>query len=393
MTLKASNGWLLSTLFLLSSLAAHAEEPPCMAIKEAVSIASRIRGLKLKRTVTCRVLKEEDFLKLENVPPLEKLKQEEMAYKLLGIVPKDYPYASCMLSSFMQDAVAYYDARGHVLNLRAGAYIPMVVLVHEITHALQAQNFPAFMSSQLTKLTSDEYLARLAISEGDAMWVEHRFEDEGGTNRELERSPSLPPESAENEPCRLPPALQNTFDLAYSAGELFVGAVRESGGQALLDRFFANPPRTTQEILHALKPAPGQKDVQAGFPALAPVGFKNPQVKTLFSDSLGELMMRAFFKTWLPRSQAVLAAAGWKGDRLSLHPAGSGAALYTLVWRSVWKNERDAEQFFTAIARVWEKRLEQPLNGRTPRLLFSSPQWPFIYLERAGRRVSVIVKR
>jgi hypothetical protein len=149
-----------------------------------------------------------------------------------------------------QAAGLYVPQTGRLYVLGSGGNAPRSVIAHEVTHALQDEHFRisrgVFASHPGDR---DAELAATALVEGDATDVQARYVaglSAGDLISELARTlGSIPSDSGGDEV----PYLQRELVYPYNAGQEFVRALRERGGQRLLDRAFRHPPRTTAAVL------------------------------------------------------------------------------------------------------------------------------------------------
>jgi len=143
-----------------------------------------------------------------------------------------------------------------------------------------------------------------------------------------------------------PPILRETSLFPYTAGLSFVQALMASGGYAAVNAAFANPPASTEQILHpekyAAHEAPVAVSIPGGLPALLGSGWSEAG-----RDTLGEENLRVWLGQLGASSQAFAAAAGWGGDRLVLYEGPNGATQLAVV--TAWDTATDADEFATAL--------------------------------------------
>jgi hypothetical protein len=257
-----------------------------------------------------------------------------------------------------EQVVGYYDLRAEKIfipdvRLRSEEELlqQRAVLAHEVHHALQAQHFPKAPEPQ----SSDEALAQLALVEGDAQvamgaWL--GAEAGAPVGRTLRRIVDVVK--------RVPLASitrgekQKTFDKAleltrarlefpYRDGMLFVSDVYRAGGFPLVDKMYASPPRSTEQVLHPEKYLAGELPRPVADP-------KPPRGHTLSTvGTLGELDTRVLLQRCLDAGEAERAAAGWAGDRYAVM-VGPERKLAT-AWISAWDTDQDADEAEGALRR------------------------------------------
>jgi hypothetical protein len=198
--------------------------------------------------------------------------------------------------------------------LGAGGNPPRSVIAHEVVHALQDEHFDlrhgAFAAHPGDH---DGELAALALVEGDATDIQSRYVaslSAGDLVGELARTLGAVPQGTA---AKTPPYLERQLLFPYTAGESFVRALRARGGQRLLDRAFAHPPRTSAAVLDPARFIAGDPPPQA---VPLPVG------AFTFTSTFGAEDVAAL------TGQDAL-ARGWLGGRLGVSQRGLDLRLAT----------------------------------------------------------------
>jgi hypothetical protein len=182
----------------------------------------------------------------------------------------------------------------------------------------------------------------------------------------------------------------------YFRGAAAVETIRAAGGWAAVDALYAEPPESTEQILHPAKLAPPRdlpRDV--ALPAV-PAGWRLVE-----EDVLGEAGIRVLLREWddpdSPDLEAeASAAAGWGGDRYRLFRRDrDGKDL--LVWNTAWDTEADAAEFGVAYRMAMERRFPaaRPFGSPVRRQGSICQVWEvasgrWLTLSRGGRTVSVV---
>ena len=130
----------------------------------------------------------------------------------------------------------WYDADRRILVLvdQSRSYPSDLVLVHELTHALQDQRFDLAQASA-TPDSPDAARAWLALVEGEATLASAEL-----VGFRIEDHPSHAPGSADSEVDRLL--------FTYMTGAQYVAALREDGGWPAVDAAWQTPPPSTAHI-------------------------------------------------------------------------------------------------------------------------------------------------
>lgn len=131
-------------------------------------------------------------------------------------------------------------------------------------------------------------------------------------------------------------------------GTAFVARVRARAPWSAVNDLWEHPPASTEQILHPDKYERRQPpdDVGARLPNRMGAGASTGEA--VYSDTLGELGVRAFLQRAVGRYRAERAAAGWGGDRVRLirgPESGDGVAAEFVVWATTWDSALDAQDF------------------------------------------------
>lgn len=350
-------------------------------VEQLLQEAETWRGLEAKEPVPSGSVDEPALQKKmlesfrDELPP-EVLRPVETGLKAFGFIPEDLDLVKFFPELLSSQVAGYYDPQRNYLALvqregvSMGAGLPEdaakradeAVLVHELAHALQDQYFhlETFTSS---RPLDDADVAKVALIEGDAtlvmmdFFLQSKLETMPGVERSLASllgdprqmmgSPGVPGMA---ELSAAPAWFQDTLLFSYFHGFQFCLSVRQTGGQALLDKAFSSdPPRSSEQILHPEKWHTKRDDpVAIAWPDFPLGGWAKAS-----EGQLGELGVRTLLRDVAKRGQdqAVKAAAGWGGDRFTVYEK-EGRRL--LVWISEWDTDADARELQSALHGVGE---------------------------------------
>jgi hypothetical protein len=245
----------------------------------------------------------------------------------------------------------------------AGAW-ERLVYAHEFGHALQDQHFDLErLGLDLTGAPgrTDRLLALLGLIEGDAELIEASYQETYFTQADTVElwnvsHPALTWADSDA------PVLDALSSFPYDDGEAFVRALYDEGGWPAVDAAYANPPTSTEQILHPERYLAGDgRGVLGGAPlplTLPPLtGTLGGGYHLIYADTVGELLLRLHLENQLPAAEAAEAAAGWGGDLCAAyHDAGSGQTV--VVLRTAWDTAADLEEFLAAYQTYADARFE-----------------------------------
>jgi hypothetical protein len=223
-------------------------------------------------------------------------------------------------------------------------------VAHELQHYLQYVHYPLKDTPGADK-EPDELAALTALKEGDAtlvgaiygakaMGYDWKFRLE----KMLHQSQTSMNQGSSYHAAR--PAwvggvknIDPAIDFgSYTAGLAFVVELYHRGGFAAVDRAYASPPRSTEQVLHPAKYISGELPVEVPAHAL-PAGLEASD-----SERFGELYVRAILSTCTGWLRSCDMATGWAGDRWTW--IKEGGKTKALVWTLVWDREEDAKKFY-----------------------------------------------
>jgi hypothetical protein len=298
-------------------------------------------------SVELRQRLEADF---EEDYSLEEARQDAIVYHAFDFLERDFDLYNFWLDLYSEQIAGFYDTdtAEFVIIGQEQQLGPSEqwTHAHEFVHALQDQHF------QLGQIGDDGVdaetrLAIRALAEGEATLVQFLYLDYftesqmaqifAGINRD--NSPIL--ESA-------PPVLRAGLEFPYNAGFEFAAALYRQGGFAALDAAWANPPQSTEHILHPGRYLAGDDPVPVTLaPLTATLG---AGWELLDEDVLGEFYLRQYLQQQLSSEEVDEAATGWGGDRYAVYWNETNEE-FVMVMRLVWDTAADSDEFAAAYAR------------------------------------------
>ncbi len=199
----------------------------------------------------------------------------------------------------------------------------------------------------------DAALALHSLMSGDAnaSRIRYSLADQLNMNFDRAGAPTAPPPNYS-----APVYLAELWKFSQDKGSQFIEMLAGQGGNAAIDAAYARPPRSSAEILHPelyLANPPFQPEpVTLGDLAIAG---QNPY----FTNVAGEIGCYIALRSWLGVDEATVASEGWAGDRYAVWSGEEGVGDH-LLWKSMWRTEQDAEEFFNMLRRVQMQRHSIP---------------------------------
>ncbi len=361
--------------------AGFGQTPDAARIRKVTAEIAEITGLEVKRDVPFESISRAGWKQWvddevrRTVKP-EEIRADEIALRLFGLIPKEFDLRKATVDLLGEQAAALYDHRRKKMLFVEGAAGGMeeAIVVHELSHAVADQHFDMRRFLDKSAKTDESATARLAVVEGQAMWimVESQLRQAGGASLTKSRGaldlmlPAMGQLAAESYPvfARAPLYLRETLVFPYSAGILFQQAAVEKLGKKAFAEVLRNPPNTTSEVLHPERwPAP----VQAP-PALPPQeGLK--EYRQLAAGTLGELDLQILLKQYCTEADAKELAPHWRAGAYDVFEHKSSKHPL-LRWAVRFDSPAAAAAFLSAYARVLQgKWPETKFVNRSERLL------------------------
>ncbi len=371
--------------------------PPDLAarLRELTAAAEQARGLAARGPVRAGLLDRAELQRQvadvlrQELPPKELAAIQE-ALRAFDFVPESLDLARYLPELLAGEVAGYYDPKEKYLAIvRRPAARPAprsgggtleepagferrtedTVVVHELVHALQDQHFDLERFKGDEDPLSDAAAARDALVEGDATLAMFgfllgvRIEEDASAAEGVLLSLGTAGQAAaslgSDGLAEAPAWLRESLLFSYVEGAAFCLDLLRTGGRKLLDRAYAAPPLSTEQILHPEKwhGRKGRRDdpVRLAWPDL---GGDLPGFRKRIEGELGERDIRLLLRDVRDvrgggregaRQRAEAAAAGWGGDRFAVYTKGRSRLL---VWITEWDGEADAGEFAAAAARL-----------------------------------------
>ena len=150
--------------------------------------------------------------------------------------------------------IGYYDQEKQELFVRGTDLDDVevrVTLVHELTHALQDQHFDLTGLDRRVESSGEDF-ALTALVEGDATSVEDDYLfslSDAEQDAYYEEAPDDPLDPAPAASDDIPPVLDLFFGGPYIYGSRYREVLRDAGGVKRVNRAFAKPPTSEEQII------------------------------------------------------------------------------------------------------------------------------------------------
>jgi hypothetical protein len=331
-------------------------------IREVSATVEQLRKLKFKTPVAVEVVDgataRKDFESEIDEEARASAGYTRDAWVHLGLVPPKTDLVAAQLDLAEKDVLGYYHSGSKTFRLLDHVAEAEVrsVMAHELTHALEDQHYD-LEALQKGAANEDQSVAIRAVVEGSAMVTTlAMMSRQGGIGKAKEEAAKTSQERAKTVQGR-PTFVQMRLLLPYTLGFSFL--LRGKPWEWLFDgvriedieRAYAQPPRSTREILHPEQYWGGRRESASSLslPDLSKV--LGPGWSQATTGSIGELGLTLLtgstlkidsFETLLPTRWITQGATGNAGE-LYHHYVNGDKKVTVLLTR--WETLRDADEF------------------------------------------------
>ncbi|MDT8068129.1 MAG: hypothetical protein ROO76_08170 [Terriglobia bacterium] len=359
------------------------------SLDDILAFVSKDSGLPIKEPIKRRLVTREEvgaFLekRMKEDKDAEKLEKSETSLKKFRLLPRDFDLRSFMLTLMKEQVAGYYDPKTKTVNMLdwVDAEEQKPVMAHELTHALQDQNYdmekwmeaggkPRNIQEEIEQ--DERRGAREAVIEGQGMIVlldymlrayKLRVTDApqfvgmmraGMGGGDISGSPVF---------SKAPLFLRDSLMFPYSDGMNFVLQVElKRGTEGGFAGLLTNPPTTTRNIMEPQTYLSGETVPNVKVADLDKVLGKKWQRWDY--GFMGEYDVQLMFKQWLNTETADAISPSWRGGYyLSYKEPGTKVgsdgkldeANMAMVYVSKWASPDAAKLFADDYAKALQKR-------------------------------------
>jgi hypothetical protein len=364
----------LVAVFLLLLPLLHISAVPQSASQDLLGQAdlilqqmSELTGLPIKSPLKKQIISRAEVekylaenLRVEMTP--QEIHIQEATLRAFGLVSPDFNLEKFLISFYTEQAAGFYDPHRRTMFVADWVEPDMqrLVLAHELTHALQDQNFDLEKFLKAVRPDDDASSARQAMVEGHATaaMIQQLI-----APMKLEDMPSLEPLMAqvihqqyEEFPAfnRAPFFFRLQALFPYIEGMGFMQRGLQAGGWKKLNSLFNDPPHTTKEIFEPQAYFEKQQLPKVSLPHPVPLA-GIPGLNFLAENIMGELGYYAVLGQLISEDEAKSVATSWLADRYLLYEraaAGSSPGRtqegkeYVLISQTRWSSPEAALAFF-----------------------------------------------
>lgn len=306
------------------------------SVDSVLKFDSQDTGLGIKSEVKRRLVDRDEVAafvekELNEDEDAQRLKNGEVVLKKFGLVPRDFDVNAFLVKLLREQVAGYYDPKTKFVNLLN--WLPsdtqMPVMAHELTHALQDQNFgmekwvrgpyhKKHMSPAETIADDETTVARHAVLEGQAMLVmldwmlapaKKSVLDAPLLVDAMEAGMAQGGDSPVYQSAPL--YLQRMLIFPYTYGLNFERTLLKNGKDEAFDSVFKRPPQNTREVMEPNVYLANERLQPLDPPNFAKILGKDWEMYDV--GSIGEFDLAEIAEQFSDRAKAKAIYPGWRG--------------------------------------------------------------------------------
>ncbi len=341
------------------------------AVDRILKFDSEETALPIRQEVKRRLASREEVEKyidtrLREDEDAQRLKKGQVVLKKFGLLPRDFDMERFLVSLLKEQVAGYYDPKTKTVNLLnwLEPETQMPVLAHELTHALQDQNFGLEKwvrgrnndkSPAANIISDEETAARHAVIEGQAMAVMIDWML-APTGQSIISAPNIADAmeagmaAAPGSPVfeNAPLYLKSTLLFPYTYGLNFERELLSKSKDRAFAGVFKNPPANTRQVMEPAVYLAGEK-----LPPLIPPAdlekLIGPGWERFDAGSIGEFDVAVIAQQFTDLAAAKKIYPGWRGGYYyAVRKNGAdatGTASIGLVFVTRWADAAAAHEF------------------------------------------------
>jgi len=340
----------------------------------------------------------------------QRLARSELVLKKFGYIPKDFTMKKFLVDSAGDSIAGFYDFRTKTMNLVNWIALDQQrpIMAHELTHALQDQNFNLMAwetrgvrinKTEPMRFDADkavETIGRRAVIEGQAMvvfldyllkpygatlantpaaldFVRDRLTETYDTSFVIHNAPLLFKESA---------------IFPYREGLMFeVELLRKGGLKLAFPDTFAHPPVDTHQVMEPKAYLEGEKIAPVVIPDLVPV--LGEKYEAYDTGSMGQLDVRVMSQQFGTENDMSTITPGWNGGsyvavkrKSNTKEADLTTSDIALLYVSRWKTAETAERFAEVYKKSLAKRVTVDAESNLDRMACTADRKCALWAQR-----------
>ena len=330
----------------------------------------------------------------------EEAKSDVRELAALGLLPKGFDIYQLYIDLYSEQIAGYYDPETKEMYVVQGEAFKgpeKMTYAHEYVHALQDQTWDlqnGLKSNDEYCEDHTEYCAGVdALVEGDASLAEQYWFFSNATQQDQQDVYDFYSTYTSPVYDSAPYFLQQDFLFPYSQGMVFVESLFNNGGWPAVNKAYANPPQTTEQILHPER-----------YPKDTPVDIPIPDLTSTLGSGWEEVTRNVMGEWYLDlvlfagydpairldEETARAAGTGWGGDSYLVY-WNESTQEQAFVMVSQWETSNDANEFWDAMKEYAHLRWKSPRQNKSNDQVWMSTSDGYVRLLRNGTEIKWLI--
>lgn len=333
---------------------------------------SALRGLAPTRPVerailTAAQLRDYVTRKLGEDYSEEEAQSDLITLLAFGLLDTEMDLQRFYVDLYSEQIAGFYDSDTKKLyvisDLPRFGPLEKTTFAHEYGHALQDQHFDLEKLGIDDERNSQRAEAIRALAEGDALLIMQQYMQRYFGPQDLAEWLQQLDQADQSQFNNAPRVFQEELQFPYLYGLQFVQDFYNQGGWEAVNRVWADPPLSTEQIMHPERYRAGDTPQPVALPPLTDT--LGAGWRLMDEDSLGEFLLRVILEGQIDPDEASAAAEGWGGDRYAVyyHEAQAQTAL---ALHTVWDTQADATEFVDAYTQYARARFGGQAGEQRP---------------------------
>ncbi|AHF98508.1 hypothetical protein HALLA_06260 [Halostagnicola larsenii XH-48] len=387
-------------------------------VSRSMARVETIRGLTFEEDVSVDVISRQEYRTQNDTsiadPTADQRLQSNLRLEALFMADRETSAIDEQQSLYDGSVAGYYDPETDEIVVVSedpdDPALDELTLGHELVHALQDQHHDL---TSYERETQDQANAKNGLIEGDAVWVENRYE----TRCSEDWACTLPSTNSQGDQPEPNWGLYLTIFQPYDDGPDYVDAVLGEGDSRdwdALDGAYDDPPASSSEVI---RPGEDREPRDVDVEDRSSENWTQHEIDgAVANDSLGEATMVSMFAAdGLAGEESVIEADellpdgpygtienidydhevtdGWAGDELVTY-VGENESIEEsgYVWETEWESTTEAEQFLEGYLELLSLHGAEDVDGhRNTFAIEDEDGYPgAYYLENDGERVTIV---
>jgi len=367
--------------------------------QEVMPKVAELRGLSFTADVPIRAVTQSDVASYvrkaieEDMTP-EEFEGYQRVLVYLGLLRAGTDLRETVINTYSQQIAGYYDDEKKYFAIverdSTPAALDSMTVAHELTHALQDEHFDLKAMRKMVEHDDDAGLAVMALAEGDASDIMLRFATKSyarGKGQVKDYTPFLSVSLGAQSIPDLPMILAQDMIFPYTYGTRFATAVMKRAGDGALDRAFADPPVSTEQVMNPDKYLRRDEPFMIEIADLS--GKLGKGWRQIDSEPLGQFNLGIYLSSNLGAYGIEDLIEPWKGDTLAAYSGPDGELF--LIYYSTWDTPQAAANFAAGYRRLLETRFGDLERARSDTDLATWLRGKRLYyVKRVGSDVVVV---